>query len=324
MLADVITRVAGDTGYNLVDQRSALVSLAGRAASQMHKMLECNRIYRETTLVVQPDSVVSLPAFIGELRGMRMHTNELPFDLNSIASPRYVTTTLQYKFKNWRDLGESAVQVLPAVGQLVLSTAQVETVPAQILISGQTANALQVEEVVTLDAVAKLTVNAFGPQIYKIACLTKRNFDINVIDINGNLVAILYNTFSKTRYKLVDVSQIFWTIDSADGGSFIDVLYKLPLSVLLNDSDSFYAGDEYDEAWYHFCMHLYFVPLEGRQTDAATHLNLALTAMRSVKDGTEQQIIKKLNYGRNKFFGLFRKYRYFPGSVTNVDHNIQN
>lgn len=325
MLIDVLTQVSADTGMEPVQKRAALLQLVNRGAKELHKRLECNKIYREVTLVVQPNAVVSLPAYIGELRGMRMHTNELPFDLHSLSMPRYINTTLQYKFKNWRDLGESATEQLPAlVGPLTITTNGVESIPAQVTVSGQTNNSAQIEEIVTINASTVNTTNLFGPQIFSISCLTPRLYDITISDASGNELAVLYNNFKKTRYKIMDVSQIFWTLDSNDGGSLIDVLYKLPVTELTRDTDSFFAGDDYDEAWYNVSMFLYLQPLQNRQQDAMAYQQKFLNTMAAIKDSTEQGMIKKLGFGRNKFYGIFRKYRYFPGSVTNVDHNVQN
>lgn len=326
MLIDVLTRLSNDTGYSLSQKRSSLLLLANRAAREMHKKLECNKIYREVTLVVTPDAVCSLPSFIGELKGMRMHTNEIPFDLQSIGMPRYINTTLEHKFKNWRDLGEVPTEVLPAqVGQLTLITPAVETVPITVLINGNTNNATRIEELVVMDAPSKTSVNLFGQQIQSIACVTpNRVADITIKDVNGNQIAILYNTDTKTRYKLVDVSQLFWTVDLSSGETLIDICYKVPAVNLSRDSDSFYAGDDYDEAWYSYAMSIFLAPLENRKQESMLFLAAALDVMNSAKNSGEGGIVKRLSFGRNKFFGIFRRWRYFPGSVTNVDNNTQH
>jgi hypothetical protein len=323
MLIDVLTRVAADTGYNPVQRRSALLLLLNQAAKEMHKKLEATKMYREVTLVVSPDSVVSIPSFVGELKGMRMHTNEIPFDLQSIGQPRYVSTTLQHKFKNWRDLGESAIHTIPAgFGQITFEATGVETVPIDILISGNTNFAAKEEETVTIDSTTKLTTKLFGIQIDTIACVTpNRSFDVVVKDLNGTEIATLYNTSSKARYKIVDVSQLFWTLDTSAGETLIDVLYKVPATNLFKDSDSFYAGDDYDEAWYQYCMHLYLKPLQGRMQEAMAYLAACLDVLKSAKDSGEGGQVKQIQFGRNKFYGLFRRWRYMPGSVSNVDNN---
>jgi len=324
MLIDVLTRLSKETGIHPTQKRSVLISLLQDSAREMHKLLECTKIYREVTLVVQPNKVVTLPAFIGELRGMRMHTNELPFDVNSIAQPRYISTTLAHKFKNWRDKGESAVFQLPnGYGRLKLQSFSTEPVPVNITISGQTANSNRVEETIVWDDNLKQTTNLFGGQIYNISCVAQRQFDITISDYLGNQIAVLYNDQKLTRYKIVDVSQIFWTLDTDDGGSLIDVLYKLPATDLFRDTDSFYAGEDYDEAW--FCMGMYFYlrAQQNRMNDAIAYQQSASQMLLAAKDSSESGIMKKLQFGRNKCYGLFRKYRYFPGSVTSVDHNTQ-
>jgi hypothetical protein len=122
----------------------------------------------------------------------------------------------------------------------------------------------------------------------------------------------------------VDVSQIFWTLDTSAGDSLIDVLYKVPKQRYGRDSDSFYAGDDFDETWYNMAMYEYLKPIPNRLQDATTFLNLALTACKSAKDSAESGIVKKMSFGRNRFYNIFKKFRYYPGSVTNVDHNVQS
>lgn len=320
MVGDVLARVAEDTGLNDVDQRSLLLRHINNAASWMYKQLECNAIYREVSLLVPVDKVISLPSYIGELRGMRIHTNEMPFNLNSIGNPRYTATTWNYKFRNWRDLGESPIKLsLNDVSTLNIVSNVVETDPVSLVISGQTNNALREEETILLNAGTVTTSKNFGPAIYSISCNKPRSGDIFIQDANGNEIAVLYNTDNRTRYKIMDVSQLPWPIDTADGSSIIDVCYKHPLYRFVNDSDQFPAGDNYDDAWYFMTMHLYYKPMQDRQQDATSFFGQAEAALVAVKESSEGFIMKKLNFGRNKFYGLFRRWRYFPGSPTNVD-----
>jgi hypothetical protein len=310
MLLDVITRVSSDTGIHVEQKRTSLIELLNQSAKEMYRELECNKIKREVTLVVPGNKVVSLPSFVGELRGMRAHTNEMPFDLHSIGSPRYVSNTLGYKFKNWRDLGESAVHTLPTeIGPLNISTNVVETEPTVVLIDGQTDKASRIQESVTLSANSIDTTNLFGPSIYSIATATRlRQSDITVKDVNDAEIAVLYNTDTKTRYKLCDVSQVCWSQDTTNSESLIDVLYKVQVINLVRDSDSFYAGDDYDEAWYNMCMFFFLKPLQNRLQDAMAHRAASLDFLRSAKDSGETGIMKRISFGRNKFHNLFSPY----------------
>lgn len=324
MLIDVLTDLASDTGLDLVQKRSTLLRLANKAAKQMHKELECNKIHREVTLVVPRNKVVSLPAFIGELVGMRMHTNDLPFDLHSIGQPRYTSNTLQYRFKNWRDLSEQPLHTLLSVnGQLTLTCSALETTNVAVKITGQTDKGSNVQESITMDATSKTTTNIFGPDINSIYCPTlSRTFDITILDANGIEVAILPTYDSKTRYKIVDVSNIFWSIDTTNDESLIDVCYKVNRTNLVNDADPFYTGqDDYDEAWYNLAMYMFLKPLQNRLQDAQLHRQLYTDFMQSAKS-EESGIVKKVNFGRNKFYSHFNRGKYFyPGAITNVDRS---
>src|SRR5947207_937817 len=257
---------------------------------------------------------------------MRMNTNELPFDVNSIAQPRYVSTTLAHKFKNWRDLGESAIQqTLSQATQLILAPAGGSTEPNSVTyqIAGPTATSKYIEETIS-GTTGGITSNVFT-DVVSISCADDRVYDTIVQEqVSNTVVAVLDNNQIKTRYKWIDVSLIFWTIDTVDQGSLIDVLYKLPKTKLRNDTDSFYAGEDYDEAWYSMSMYQYLRLIQNRLNDAQAMRAAGLAMLQAAKDSSESGIMKKIQFGRNKFYGLFRKYRYFPGSVTNVDHNVQS
>ena len=311
MFLDIITRIAADTGLDVVQQRTTLGRITNHASKALHHMLECNKIFREVSLEVPPDKIITLPDYIGDIRGLRIHTTEMPFDLKAMAVPRYSNNTLQYKIKNWRDLGDSSLHTnLKVVGPLTFTANGVETIPAIIVVSGQSDNANRIEEQVTMSVASTSTIANFGLRIDSIACFSQRVFDITVTDDQGNEIAILLNNQNKTRYKLIDVSQIFWPMsDTVDGMSIIDVLYKLPFAAMINDSDSFTGGDDYDDALYHYGMYLYLLPIQGKEQDSQMELSRAILSIKSVKDGTEDMIDKKLNFGRGKFFDLFKRRR---------------
>lgn len=312
MLLDVITRVAAETGIDLVQQRNVLVDYFNAASRIFHHELEANKMYREVTLVVPPNKIISLPSFIGEVKGVRVHTTEMLVPLQSMNVPRYTNSTLLYKIRNWRDLGDTPVrQNLVVISPLTITCPAIETTPITLKICGQTNAANKLEESVLINNTSVSTVNQFGPSIFSIACFDNRDNDITISDNLGNVLAILHNKELKTRYKLIDVSQIFWPASDTIGGQyFADVLYKLPFILCKNDTDSFSGGDDYDEAIYHMMLHLNFMTQGGKDQQAVTELGRATQILKSVKDGTEAGIVKKLNFGRNKFYGLFTRGRH--------------
>lgn len=302
MLLDVLTRVAADSGYDAVQDRTVLVRLLNSGAKELHSKLECTKIYREVTLATPQNKLVSLPSFIGELRGMRENTTDSPFNLYPLMSPRYVSTSWDWRVRNWRDVSESPVHTLPAsVGVLTLAAAGLESTNAVVLINGGTSNSQVVEEEVTMDATTKVTTNSFNTDIVTIASFSNRVYNITVSDSAGNELAVLYNNESKTRYKIVDVAEVFWASDTTTQDSLIDVAYKVKPAYLSKDTDSFYAGDDYDEAWYNLCMAMYVKPLADKQADFIRYSGAALSSIISNKGTSEAAEVKKIYRGPIKF-----------------------
>ena len=318
MLIDVITRLAADTGLGLVQQRSQLVKLANIAAREIYQELECSRIYREVSCAVGRNMLVALPSFIGELRGMRQHTTEVLVPLETM-SPRYASNTLGYKWKNWRDLGESPVHTLPvSVDSLTFETSLVEN--AVVSVTGATNIAAREQEDVIVNAASVSTTKLWVPdKIKSITSASVRNADITVKDGSGVEVAVLYNNQLRTRYKLVDVSELFWGRDTANEETIVDILYKEPLIQLNDDTDSFPAGDAYDEAWHARAMHVHFAPMQARKEDAKYYHALSLKFLKNIKDGTEYGEMKKLTFGRNKYMARTAYNGYNPTGIVGED-----
>jgi hypothetical protein len=323
MLYTVIARVSAETGISLTEQRDVLLNLWNAACRIFYAELEVNTMYQEVTLVVPPDKVCSLPYFIGEIKGIRIHSSELLVPLDTINVPRYTNSTVTYRIRNWRDLGDRAICCnLTTVAPLTLTCASIETTPVIVKISGQTDAAVKIEEEILVNATTVQSVNQFGPRIDSIACFSDRDNDIIVTDVNGTMIATLGNDQEKTRYKIIDVSQIFWPAnDTTEGDSFIDVCYKVPFVLGKNDTDSFGGGDDYDEAIYHMMLHLNFMNQGGKDTLAAAQLVRAMQLLKAAKDGAEGGFHKKLNWGRNKFYGLFKRHR---GSYLGNDYNVMD
>jgi hypothetical protein len=308
MLINVLTRLAADTGYHITQKRVTLIDLLYKSGKEIHQQLEANKMFREVTLVVPTNKVVSLPSFVGDLKGMRIHTNDIPFSLFGVGSPRYIKHTDDYKFRNWRDLGDSPIHTLPTnVGFINFSTNVVED--SVLMISGQTDKAEMIEEEVTLDSASVNTTNLFGPRIDSIACVSQdRTSDITIKDDTGTELAILYNNAYKTRYKLIDVSELFFPIDTSLEESLIDICYKLPYRMLTRDSDSLISGDDFDEAWYNMAMFMHLSPVPDKAADALRHYAAATAFMKSGKASGDNTIVKKVSWGMSKFYGLFDRY----------------
>ena len=304
MLIDVLNRVAGDSGLDAVQQRTKLLKLLNNAQREIRNELDSNTLLREVSVVVLPNNIVALPPMIGDIRGIRQHNTELLVPLQSQV-PRYSENTLAYKWRNWRDMGESPYHTTPVnIDQLTFESSVLED--AVIVVNGKTNVAANAVESVTLDASPKSTTGLFDPALVSVSSVSVRTADITVKDGTDAEIAVLYNNESKTRYKLIDVSELPWPLDTDLGESLIDVLYVMPYRELTNDTDIFPAGDIYDEAWYCRAMSLFYRPLANRGTDAANFRALSLVGLKNIKDNQEKGVEKHVTFGRNKFFDTVR------------------
>ena len=317
MFYNILQRVASDTGLSAVQQRSVIAGLINSAAKEMHTRLECNNAYRVVTLVVPTDKVVSLPYYVGELRGVKQHSNELLTKVSNIGQPRFTKSTREYMVNTWTELGHSPLcATMSTIGPLTLQTNNVDNVA--VLVNGQTVQSAAYEESVTVNAVSVTTTKLFGPKINNIACFSPRTSDISMYDANGTLISVLYASQQAASFKIVDVSRWAFGSYEASGGNLMDVLYKVPFTPLVNDSDSFISGDTYDDVLYYYAMYLYYLPQNGKDNDAAIAKSQAFQSLMACKTEDEAGVQKKLNFGKCKFYGLSNKFGFKQSASSSV------
>jgi hypothetical protein len=306
MLYDVLVRVSADTGLHVTQKRSVLLGILNSAADEMFKLVDPLKSHREVTLAVPNNKIVTLPDYIGELRGMKLSADSSRIDLHPINTPRYVTNLDTYKLNNWRDLGEQPVHTLPsASGKLRFLLNSISDPVVEVIVSGETAQAARDEERVSLTASGLETTKVFTPNILAIASFSSdRPCNITIQAEDGTEIAVLYNNRSKTRYKLIDVSEFAWPDSTGSDEALVDVLYTLPVSRLTKDTDSFWAGDDYDDAWYHMAMWCHLSPIQNRKQEAMVSKATALQMLNATKESSERQTEKRLTFGPNKYYNL--------------------
>lgn len=317
MLYDIIKRLSEDTGVHLEQQRTDLVNLVHRAAEPLYRRLECNAIMREVTVLVPSNQVITVPSYIGPMRGLRESVIDNNFALNTMMAPRFVKNDWQYKWKNWRELPGSAIYTdLDVVAPLTITVSAVEGTGVTVHIIGQTNTGQRIEEEVVMDATSKTTTNSFGPNIFTIACFDERQYDISIQDDNDQVVAILYNNENKTHYRKFDVSEFNWSKDVSDGTTTVDLLYKHPYWKMLNDADEFPA-DGYEDAIYFAAMALWAVPQQGKESMAAAYMQQSLIEPIATKNSEEEKQVKKLQFERHPLYNQIRR-RYYHIPVVNT------
>jgi hypothetical protein len=305
MLKDIITLIAQDTGMDVVQDRAALIQMSNRAAKDLYNKVERNFLRREITVLVPENKVVALPDFVGPLRGIAEATFDIMVPLQTRMQPRYTKSDRQYKFHNWRDLGYTPIHTsLDSIAPLTIEVVAAEATPVTLKIIGQTANSARIEEEIVLDAVTKETTNSFGPDIFAIACLDKnRVYDIIIKDDDGDEIARLANNAKECKYKLIDVSEYPWNLDSADG-TLIDLCYKIPFVDLSNDADSYAFSDS---AVHFNAMAIWLAPQTGKEASAGGYQQQALLELNSEKESDELSNERKFQFERNPYYGAVRR-----------------
>lgn len=312
MLNDIITSFCLANGYNRTTQYNAITSYINRAAKDIYDQLEADSLMREVVLIVPRDQQVSMPPYIGELRGMREYNWQGLISLNEIGAPRYSSDTFKFKWRNWTYKGKRALaQSIINAGPMTLSAVGIETVPAQIIITGRTTNSHKVSETIVMSATSVNTVNSYLEiDLSGIACLTTpRTYDITISDINGNVMAVLNNNESVTDYVIVDVSAYPWQGLTGDGNSgYIEVLYKTKFYKLFNLTDEFSAPG-YDDAIAYRALFLWCQGKDGKENDALGYLRLCQQCMNAVINNDEKGQQMRITQGNNSTYNIFRRLR---------------
>jgi hypothetical protein len=266
----------------------------------------------EVVLIVPRDQQVSLPPFIGELRGMREYNWAGTIPLHEIGVPRYSSDTWKFKWRNWRYKGKHPLSnSITNAGPLTLMAVGVENPPAQVVVTGRTSASNKVMETVTLSSTVVSTVNSFlAIDRQGIACLTTpRTYDITVVDANNNTLAVLFNNESITEYIVVDVSAYPWAALQGDGtNSYVEVLYKSKFYKFFNFTDSFYAPG-YDDAIAYRALELWYQGKEGMEQNALLYQQLMKQVVDNNINNDEVGQVRRIAQGSNPVYQVFRKLR---------------
>jgi hypothetical protein len=310
MLQDILQTFAIETGYDTVNQLQTCLGYINRAAKDLHDSLEADSLMRETVLQVSTNLQVTLPSFIGDIRALREYGGYSTFPLNEIGMPRFTSDTWKYKWRNWTLKGKQplATSILNA-SILTLTTNTVETIPAQVVITGRTTNSKRIAETVIVNALMVQTLNSFEAIDSITSSTLGRTYNITIQDIAGNVLAILYNTDSKTQYILVDVARYNWSAQTGDGvTTLVEVLYKTKFTKFYNLTDEFPA-DGYDDGIAYKAVELWYHGQEGKEQDALMFRAKALEVINNTTANAEKGELRKLAFAETPTYQAFRQLR---------------
>lgn len=318
MLNDIINSFCIVTGYpvmytpptsSVAVPNPAALDYINRAAKDLYNSLESDSMMRESVLVVESGLQMSLPTFMGELRGLRQHEwfNTIP--INEIGVPRFSSNTWKYRWNNWTYKGKkSLANSITNASLLVFIAPVVEDVPVVINIVGKTGASNRIQETVTLNGTTVATVNSYS-EVESITCFTNRTYDVCIQDINGNTLAFLYNNEPKTQYIIVDISRYsFQSPNGAGCANLVEVLYKDKFKKFANLADEFNA-DGYDDAINYLALSLWCQGKENKEQDAILYQTKALQVTNNNITNDERGQVLKIVHAPNSTYQVFKRFR---------------
>lgn len=248
------------------NSRSVLLRFLNEAAAELYMQADPPGSLVEQVFKINGDQTLSLPAYVGKIRGMREAASMQAWHVNQLR-PRYNQFNWPDMWRNFRLRGKSPLMATvtnQSVG--VITVKEVENPPIVITLAGPTADASHVIETITMDATEKETENAFLD--YESVTKNRQNkFDVTLADVDGKVLTVIPNNELSSQYQIVDISSCPWISQSTSRvDNYIEVLYKKKLPYLSEDGDEYPAFD-YDNVVVNKMMQLWME--EQNKADAA-------------------------------------------------------
>lgn len=257
-LSYVLAQAGAKMGLNpsQPSERSVLLRFANEAAEELYDQFDPSGCLMEEAFKVNGDQTISMPEYVGEIRGVRECASWLSWHINQMR-PRYN----QYNWKDcWRNIRLKNRQCLAAtvtntsVG--VITVAAVENPPVVVTVSGSTETAMNVSETVTMDSLTKQTINQYTDyNLFKKDRVNEQN--VTLTDVDGKFMAMIRNDMLESSYQIYDVSMCPWTQqNSSTQDHYLEILFKKALPWFSEDADQFPA-QKYDNVWVNKILQLW-------------------------------------------------------------------
>lgn len=238
--------------------RSVLLRFLNEAVRELYSEADLPGTLVEQVFKVNGDQTISVPFYVGRIRGVREAASMQAWHLNQMR-PRYNQFNWSDMWRNIRLKNKQALQVSvtnESVG--VITVEEVENPPIVVTLSGPTPSASLIHENITMDSVSKESVNDF---IDYVAVKKDRanNFDVTLSDIDGKMLTTIPNNELEAKYQIFDISSCPWLPQNTSPlDNYVEILYKKTLSYLSADEDEFPAMFDYDDAIVNKMLQLWF------------------------------------------------------------------
>lgn len=251
-------RKIGLTDLSDPSARALALKYINPAAKELYHLSDMAGCLDEKVFQVNSNQEISFPAYIGQIRAMKDAWWYGRSDIKlSQMRPNYNQFSWQDSWKNWRVKNLGPLQAgLQNQSKVILQVKEVENPPVVVNISGPAQGSANVTESITMSSTQMNSANSYL-DITSFSKTTINQYDVQMLDIDGNQISAIPNNQYKASYQIIDVSMMPYTPINSPIAGWIQVLYKKALPVLSNDSDEFPAIG-YDDVIWNKALQLYW------------------------------------------------------------------
>jgi hypothetical protein len=259
-LSYILSQAGSKMGLNpnATSSRATLLRFVNEAAQELYDQSDPTGSLMEQVFKVNGDQTISCPAYVGQIRAVREVDSQITWSISKMR-PRYN----QFNWADsWRNLRLKNVQALmstvtnASVG--VLTVPVVENPPISVTVTGPTTTATSVSETIVMTQTTIQTTNSYIDYT-SVKKNTVNGYDITLSDVDGKVLTVIPNNQLNAQYQIIDVSMCPWLAVSTNVlEHYVEILYKVALNWLSNDTDEFVFGQKYDNVIVNKVMQLWY------------------------------------------------------------------
>jgi len=330
-LQTILTRISSDLGISITTESELdwAITKVNELAKELYDSKDIKDCLREVTINLDTDdegpvfsSLVSLPHFVGELRGIRYSNitgGKIP--LNDMR-PRYHSgkgwgaNSFAIPYRLVREDAPIKHDIVNA-SVLTISVDVAESVDVHVVVVGQTDNSSRVQEIITLTA-GQLTVDSVGnfEEIESISKLEYTNNDIIITDVESNEIATIPNNSLQSLYKWLELNDanasIAGTAALSGQLSAIDLLFKQRFMPFVNLYDEFVCRGCDSILFYKFAA-WYEAKTPGYEQRALMAQGKADELLSNLLIDSETGVAMEMQFGPNGLLEVQQPASYYGG-----------
>lgn len=311
-LKGIRAAIDSEAGFNSTlnaDDKTYLNERINKIAADLYAKEDLTgSLYELITFWDQDSKLVSMPSYVGEVRGARYYDSPLEITLREIR-PRYAIGSFGIELKDFREVGVSSLAVqMDNYSTLTFSLPEGEVASEDLSISviGQTPTASRIEEIVTIaegENSVETSSNWLGAPT-SIRKSAANQFDILVTDAEGEELALIPNNALTSEYLIWQVRD-----DNMNGqvsSNSIEILFKMKFEPLVNDGDEFLRS-KYDDVILWKFLEEFWAKQEGKEEQVKNAQLQWASKMGAVNISKDKGKKAEIQTPQNKFYGLFSR-----------------